>query len=148
MSDFFNQMAFKGIVICIAMAWFQQVTGIYIFATYASLIFQISGSVLSVYTSIIVLGTVNILGGLVSTQLGDAFGRKTTMISSLFGAAFGFFTFSTYLYLQHHNYNVSNFIWLPVVCLSTILFIASSGFLALVNTCVVENFAPKVNIFI
>lgn len=142
--DFCNRMAFKGIIISIAMAWFQQATGIFIFATYASLIFEISDSILSVDASIIVLATINIFGGLISTQMGDAFGRKTTMISTCAGAAFGLFIFSAYLYLHHYQYDVSSYIWLPVVCLSSVMFISSLGILALANTCVVENFPPKV----
>lgn len=144
MKDFCDRMAFKGIIISIAMAWFQQTTGLFIFATYASLIFEISDSILSVDASAIVLATINILGGFVSTQMGDAFGRKTTMISSLIGATIGLLTFSTYLYLNHHQYDVSHYNWLPVVCLSSVMFISSLGILALANTCVVENFSPKV----
>lgn len=142
--DFSNRAAFKGIVISFAMAWFQHATGLFVFITYASLIFELTDSVFSVNTSIIVMSVFIILGGLVSTLTGDTFGRKTTMISSLFGTAIGLFTISTYSYLHHHNYDVSWLNWLPVVCLSFVMFIASMGILALANTCVVENFPPKV----
>lgn len=60
--DFCDRVALKGITISIAMAWFQQATGFFIYATYAALIFEISDSVLSVNASIIVLATANILG--------------------------------------------------------------------------------------
>lgn len=144
--DFLNRSAIKGIIICVAMAWFQQATGIFIFITYASLIFQLSNSVLSVDASIIVFATINILGGLVSTQMGDTFGRKTTMIFSLFGSATGLFAFSTYSYLHHYGYDVSNYTWLPVVSLSFVMFVTSCGILALANTCVIENYPSKVEL--
>lgn len=145
--DFSNRSAIKGISICVAMAWFQQATGIFIFITYASLIFEQSSSALSVDASIIVFGTINILGGLVSTQMGDTFGRKTTMIFSLFGSAIGLSAFSTYSYLLHYGYDVSNYTWLPVVSLSFVMFVTSSGILALANTCVIENYPSKVGPF-
>lgn len=148
LNDYFNRMAIKGFITCFAVSWFQQATGISTFATYASLIFQISDSVVSVDASIIILATINIFGGLLSTQLSDAFSRKTTIIASLFGTTFGLFTFSTYLYLHHYDYDVSKFLWLPVVCLSSIMFVASTGFLALANTIVVENFPPKVKLLL
>lgn len=144
MRDFLNRSAMKGITICIAMAWFQQATGIFIFITYASLIFEQSNSVLSVDASITVFATINILGGLVSTQMGDTFGRKTTMIFSLLGSAIGLFAFSTYSYLLHCGYDITNFTWLPVVSLSFVMFVTSSGILALANTCVIENYPSKV----
>lgn len=124
-----------------------QTTGAVIIMNYASLIFGISGSALSIDASGIILAVIQILGGLVSTQLGDTFGRKTTLFISLSGSAFGLLTFTVYSYLRQNGYDVSSYLWLPVVCLSLIIFISSAGIVALANTCTVENFSPKVNKF-
>lgn len=144
MSDFCNWMAFKGILICIAMSWFVQVSGCIVLTGYASLIFEISGSTWSVDASAISMVVFQIIGGLVSTQLGDAFGRKTTLFISLLGSALGLSIFSLYLYLHHLGYQLSNYMWLPVVSLSFVSFISSAGIMALGSTCIIENFATKV----
>lgn len=145
MKDICNRLAFKGISTSIAMAWFMQTTGAVIIMNYASLIFEISGSALSIDASSITLAIVQIIGGLVSTQLGDTFGRKATLTISLAASAFGLFTFTIYSYFRQNGYDVSHFLWLPLVCLSFIIFISSAGIVALVNTCTVENFPQKVS---
>lgn len=145
LKDFCNRMALKGIITSIAMSWFMQTTGSVIIMNYASLIFGISGTALSIDASGIILAVIQILGGLVSTQLGDTFGRKTTLITSLFFSAFGLFTFAAYSYVRQNGYDVSSYLWLPVMCLSLIIFISSAGIVALCNTCTVENFSPKVS---
>lgn len=146
--DFLNRMAVKGIVLSLAMSWFLQTTGCYLFTSFASIIFEKSGSSLSIQVSSIILAVVQITGGLVSTQMGDAFGRKTTLFISLSGSALGLFIFAGYMYLRHNCYDVSNYLWLPVTCISVVIFISSAGIMALSNTCAIENFPPKVNSFI
>lgn len=144
MNDIFNRMALKGIVISIAMAWFQQTTGSYLITNYAYLIFKISGTVLSIDASAIILAIAQIIGGLVSTQLGDTFDRKTTLHVSLLGSATGLFIFAIYSYMQQTGHDVSNYLWLPVICLSVVMFISSAGVMPLANICAIENFPRKV----
>lgn len=142
--DFCNRATLKGIVTSIGLAYFPQATGCFIFSNYASLMLEISGSALSVDVSTIILAVAQIFGGLISTQLGDTFGRKTISKISLIGAAFGLFIFAGYSYMHHYGYDVSNVKWLPVLCFSFIMFITSAGILSLANTCAVENFPPNV----
>ncbi|XP_055296009.1 facilitated trehalose transporter Tret1-like [Sitodiplosis mosellana] len=141
LKDFCNWSAFKGIVTCMAMSWF---TSESLFISYASMIFKISQSAFSPDISAIILAIVQIIGGLTSTQIGDAFGRKTILFTSLLGLAFGLFVFSTYLYLLHHSFELVNYAWLPVVCLSFAIFSSSAGISAIANTCVIENFPTKI----
>lgn len=54
------------------------------------------------------------------------------------------FTFAAYSYMHHYDYDVSNLMWLPVVCLSFVQFISSAGISGLANTCSVENVPPNV----
>lgn len=145
LKDFCNKMALKGIATSLVMAWFPQTTGVFVITNYASSIFRNSGSALSVEVSTILLAIAQIFGGLVSTQLGDAFGRKATMLLSMLGSSVGLFIFAAYSYMQQNGFDVSNYLWLPVICLSFVMFISSAGIVALCNTCVVENFPPKVS---
>lgn len=120
-------------------------TGVYTITNYASYFFEKSGSILDVNVSAIVLAIVQIIGGLVSTQMGDTFGRKVTMAISLLGSIIALTTLTVYMFMRHNNYDVSNFLWLPLVSSSFLIFITSAGMMALVNTCAVEHFSPKVN---
>lgn len=80
LNDFCNRMAVKGILFSIAISWFLQMTGCYTFTNYASLIFEKSGkTIFSSNISSIILAIAQILGGFVSTQIGDTFGRRTTL---------------------------------------------------------------------
>lgn len=120
-------------------------TGCYTITNYASIFFEISGTVFGVNISSIILAVVQIVGGLVSTQIGDTFGRKTTLAISLLGSIVGLGTLSVYLYLKQIGYDVSNYMWIPLVSLSLIIFITSCGIMALSNICAVENFPLKVS---
>lgn len=79
-----------------------------------------------------------------SSQLGDMFGRKTTLFISLAGSAIGLFTFTIYSYLRQNGSDTSDYLWLPLVSLPFIIFISSAEIVALANTRTVENFPPKV----
>lgn len=140
--DFYKWSTCKGILTCIAMSWFTQES---VFISYASMMFEISRSALSTNISSIILAAVQIVGGLTSTQISDAFKRKTILFVSLFGSALGLFIFTTYLYLLHLDFDLANYTWLPVFCLSFTIFSSSAGITAIANTCVVENFPTKVS---
>lgn len=145
-SDFCNRMAIKGILTSLAMAWFIQTTGSFLITNYASLIFTTTGTLLDPNISSIILTAVQIVAGLMSTQIGDTFGRKTTLSVSLFGSAIGLFTLAIYSYLRHHDYDVTIFMWLPVTCLSLIIFISNAGIIALAHICAIENYPTKVSL--
>lgn len=147
LKDFCNRMAFKGIATSLAMAWFIQTTGSFLITNYASLIFEKTGTgtMLDPNLSSIILAVVQIVAGLLSTKLGDAFGRKTTLFISLSGSAAGLFILTFYSYLRHTGYDLSNYMWLPVTCLSLIIFISNAGIIALANIIAIENYPSKVS---
>lgn len=145
LKDFYNRMALKGIATSIAMAWLIQTTGSFLITNYASLIFEKTGTLLDLHISSIILAVVQIVAGLMSTQLGDTFGRKTTLFISLSGSAVGLFTLTVYSYLRHNGYDVANYMWLPVICLSLIIFISNAGIIALASICAIENYPSEVS---
>lgn len=145
LADFCSRSAIKGYVTSFAMAWFIQMTGCFMITNYASMIFEKSGTLLDPKIASIVLAVVQIVGGVVSTQLGDTFGRKTTLFVSLFGAAVGLFSLSGYSYMRQFGFDMSNFLWVPVACLSLIIFISSVGIVALAHICAIENYPQKVS---
>lgn len=144
LKDFQDFMTVKGFATSFAIAWLMQTTGIVIITNFASLIFQQSGTTLGVNASSIVLAIMQLVGGVVSTQLYD-FRRKTKLYFSLSCSAFGLFTFSLYSYLRHSDYDVSRFLWLPVTSLSFVIFTSSVGIVTICNTCALENFSLKVS---
>lgn len=145
LKDFHNRMALKGILISIAISWFLQMTGCYTITNYASYIFEKSGkTVFSTNISSIILAIVQIIGGLVSTRMGDTFGRRTILALSLCGSIVGLVTFAGYMFLLQMDCDVTSFNWLPLAMLSMIIFSTSAGIMALSNTCAIENFPSKV----
>lgn len=143
-SDFGDRMALKGIITSIAMSWFIQTTGNYLIINYASLIFAKSGNSLDPNISSITLAIIQIVAGLISTQMGDTFGRKTILTISLAGSAFGLFALSTFSYLRENGYNVSMYGWLPLTSLSLIIFISNVGIIALAHIVAIENYPTKI----
>lgn len=77
LKDFYSAAAFRGFVTSIAMAYFPQATGCFLINNYAALFLQQqSDCALSVNISSIFLAVAQIFGGILSTQMADAFGRK------------------------------------------------------------------------
>lgn len=129
------------------MAWLSQLTGGYTFVTYAAVIFKKSGaSNIDPFTASIVIAIVQIMGSICTTQLSDRLGRKFLVLLSLFGSSFGLFIFAFYSYLNQNGYDLSSFQWIPVICLSFVIFIASAGIISLAAVCTVENLPSKVSI--
>lgn len=115
------------------------------FLNYAVLIFeQIGASEMDANMSSIMLAVAQIFGGLASAQLADTLGRKVLMVVSFLGSAVALFLLTIYLYLTQNHYWLLQNSWLPVVCLSFIMFIASAGALSLYGVCFVESLPSKV----
>lgn len=96
------------------------------------------------YTSSVMLAIAQILGCLLSTQLADSLGRKLLMIVSFMGSAVPLFVLSVFLYLTRIGYDLHAYSWLPVVCLSTVMFISAAGVYSVYSVCFVEILPSKV----
>lgn len=131
-------------MVCIAMSWFLLMTGCFTFIAYASIIFEESNTTLDPHIAAIILAVVQIFGGLISTSIGDTFGRKTILTISLFGSAVGLFSMALYMYLSVNGWNLQNYGTLPVVFLAFVILISNAGIVPISNVAAVENLPATV----
>lgn len=96
------------------------------------------------YFSSIMFAIALILGSFVATYLTDKLGRKFLNFISLVGAAIGMYALATYQYVRMHGIDLSAYAWIPVACLSFIIFISSAGITPLSVVCSLECMPPKV----
>lgn len=135
--------AIKGIFIGIVLTLLNQLTGCYIFLTYAVMIFARIGTNVNPYTSTIILGIVQIAGSLLTTQLADRLGRKILLNISIVGSVLGQLSLAVFLYLDKVGVDVTLLHWVPVASTGFVIFIASVGIVPLIPICTVEMLSPK-----
>lgn len=126
------------------MAWCSTATGTYTFLSYASLIFEKSGSKIDKYLSSIILAIAPLIGSLFSAKLADTLGRKILILISLLGSGTGLSALALYLYLVKNGHDFSRFEWIPVTSLFLVMFIASAGINPLRMVVIVEHLPIKV----
>lgn len=136
----------KGLGIAVTLIIFSQCTASLPFVNYAVMIFERTGTSLNPYFSSIMLATALLLGSLLSTYVADVLGRKLTNFISLAGAALGLFAMSAYLHFNMHGYDLSAYTWIPVACLSFVIFISSAGITPLSVVVSVECIPLKVQL--
>lgn len=106
-------------------------SGTFAMINYTYSIFKQSGSSIDPHMSSVVVGAIQIVGILGSTNLIDRLGRKTLLIISTLGAFFGLATLGTYSYLNESGLDVHAYSWIPLISFSTFIFISCFGILPL-----------------
>lgn len=139
-----NRSALKGIGIGIALVICSQTTTSFAIVNYAVITLAKAGTSLNPYFSSIMLAVALIFGSLTTTYLADKLGRKKLCLASLLGSACGLLAAALYRYLSLDGYDLTAFSWVPVVSLSLVVFISSSGILPLSLICSVEYLPTKV----
>lgn len=134
----------KGLFLGIALILFAELTGFYTLTSYAVISFQKVGTTIDPYKSSITLAVALTLGSLATAWFADKLGRKVLILISLLGAAFGLFTVAGYHYAVLCRYDLSSYAWVPMVSLSTVIFLASAGIVPLCYISCVENLPAKV----
>lgn len=134
----------KGLLIGIVLAVVSMLTGCFTFIIYAVFVFEKFDAQVDPHLSSIILAIMQIFGNLCSTQFADILGRKIMLIISLLGSAVGLSSLALYSYFYNNRYELSGFAWIPVISLSFVIFIGSSGIIPLLGVCVVENLPQKV----
>lgn len=144
-----NKESLVGLLNGIVLAFLSHLCAYLVIVTYAAVIFKEVGvKIIDPYHAQILLGVLPIVATMCSTKLSDTLGRNFLLILSLFGSAFGQFTFAAYSYLKHVGYEVSNYDWAPVVSLSIVIFMSSTGVVPLIYLCIVENMPLRVCSFL
>lgn len=140
-----NRRVLKGLAIGCALNSFVQFSANYTIISYATMIFERTGTSIDPYISTIVLALALIVGSLVTTYLADILGRKILNIASLVGSAVGLFALAIYHYFHIKDHDLTSFTLVPVLSLSFVVFISSAGIVALAYVCGVEYLPQKVS---
>lgn len=143
---FCNRSAMKGLGIGIALTIFTALTASFPLTSYAVMLFEKVGTTIDPYNASIMLAVALILGSLSTTYLADVLGRKMLNLISLFGSAFGLLSTALFYYLQLVGFDLSAYAWVPIFCLSLVIFISSAGIVQLSIICSVEYLPAKVRL--
>lgn len=139
-----NRKAIKGLIIAVGLMYFEILTGSNTITSYAVYILGKTGTTLNPYQWSVAIAVMLLLGNLCTTALVELLGRKTLLIISLLGCAFGQAALSTFLYLNRNELDLTAFSWVPVFCLAFVVFIASAGIISLSGICKAEHLPTKV----
>lgn len=131
-------------MICPTLMAVNQFSGTFTLTNYAATIFKESGSTINPNYSTVVIGCGQVVGTFVSISLIDRIGRKKLLLFSTLGAAVCLFITGTYTYYIRQGYDLSNYNILPVVTLSTFLFVSAIGITPIPYILVAEIFPQKV----
>ncbi|KAL7028633.1 hypothetical protein ACKWTF_005933 [Chironomus riparius] len=131
LSDFTTRPARKSIIAAMALMVFEIFTGTYALLSYASLVFDESGSTLSPNDSAIIVGVIQVVGVYVSTLLVDRAGRKLLMVTSAACCTIGLSVFCVYDYMKVIGIDVSDFNFIPLLSFAFVIFFANLGLVSL-----------------
>jgi Sugar (and other) transporter len=143
--DLTTRSALRGIFIGISIMFFSVTTGVFVISNYTASIFKDAGSSVNPEMSAIIVGFILLLGSYIATMLIDRMGRKVLLITSGVGSSASLSVLATYFYLQHHGFDITRFAWLPLVSLSSLMFLGSVGLLTLPFVLLTEVLAQKVS---
>lgn len=115
--------------------------------TYCETVFREAGSTFTPQVSSIIVATIQAVGVLLSTALVEKAGRKFLILTSAYLCALCLIIMSIYLLLRDLDVDVSEASWLPLACLSALVFIASIGATSVPFVVLGEIFAQSVRSF-
>lgn len=139
-----NREALLGLGIGVALNLFSQLTACFTIMNYGVMTFTKLGIPIDPNVASITLALSLIFGSLTTTYLADKFGRKTLILFSLMGSAFGLLSTALYYYLDLLGYEFSAFGWVQIFSLSVVIFLPSAGITPLAIICSVEYLPTKV----
>lgn len=141
----------RGFWQAIVFSLLNRLTAQSIFVTYGTIIIAKSGTHLSVGGSSIFMAVVQLLATIVTYKLIDRKGRKFLLIVSLIGCAISHAIMVSYMHLKSHGgYGFQTsvlFEWTPILCMASVIFMASIGMVPLTNICMAESFGTKIRPF-
>ncbi|XP_047002862.1 facilitated trehalose transporter Tret1-like [Schistocerca americana] len=140
-----SAVSLVGISLVIVVAINQQMGGLFAVVNYAVFIFQESGSSLSPELAAIVIGLLQVAGGVASAPLMDRLGRRVILLLSNVCVGVSVTVLGVYFYLRTEtDVDVSLIGWLPVTCLSVYLLMMAFGLGPMPYILLSEIVAPRV----
>lgn len=128
-SDLFTRKAaFRALVICLGLMFFQQLSGVNAVIFYANSIFKDAGSSLSPAHSAIIIGVIQVVVTYISSILVDKAGRRILLLLSaaVMAACQGLLGY--YFYLKESGSDVSSLAMIPLGSVAMFIVIFSLGF--------------------
>ncbi|KAG4079717.1 hypothetical protein HA402_004422 [Bradysia odoriphaga] len=125
MSDITTRPGSKALLIATVLVMLSQFSGVFAMLNYASDIFKKSGSKLSPNLSSVLVQGVQTVGVCFVTTLVERAGRRFLYLTSTIGTSLGYVVMGVFLLLKFTGFEVEPFNWIPMVCVSYILFISS-----------------------
>ncbi|XP_047002860.1 facilitated trehalose transporter Tret1-like [Schistocerca americana] len=122
-----------------------QLCGSFAVLNYAVLIFDEAGGSVSPEVATIVLGALQVVGGLLSTVFIERIGRRPLLFLANGAVGTSVALLGVYLYLkQQTQVDVTSVGWLPVTCLSIYVLMHAVGLSPLAYVVVSETVAPRI----
>ncbi|XP_048508819.1 facilitated trehalose transporter Tret1-like [Athalia rosae] len=119
-----NRMA---LIIILGVMFTQQMSGITAILTYSGTIFAEAGSTLDPSVSLIIVGVVQFLSGILCIFTVDLAGRKLLLLISTAGSAIFLVGVALYFQLKSNGFDVSPIFWLPLVSMVGFILIYTIG---------------------
>ncbi|XP_049789729.1 facilitated trehalose transporter Tret1-like [Schistocerca nitens] len=139
-----SRAAVVGLCLIVMVAVNQQLCGLFAVINYAVFIFEEGGNALSPELATIIMGLLQVAGGVLSTPLMDYVGRRTIFFVTNVFASASLIALGAYFYLRTETAtDVSSVGWLPVLCLSLFVMVMAVGPGPLPYVLVMELVAPR-----
>ncbi|KAK7869840.1 hypothetical protein R5R35_008057 [Gryllus longicercus] len=138
-----NKIATKALFMTFILFSNQQLCGFYGIVSYTVMIFKESGSYLSPNTCSIIVGFMLFCGTVLSIILCDLTGRKILLIVSDFLMGFVLIIIAIYFFSKSRGYDIEEFNWVPVTCLSIYVIALNVGIASLPVLIATELFSPR-----
>ncbi|XP_012269518.2 facilitated trehalose transporter Tret1-like [Athalia rosae] len=119
-----NRMA---LIIILGLIFAQQLSGITAILSYSGTVFEAAGSSLDSSISIVIVGVVQVLSGIVCVFTVDLAGRKLLLLISSAGSALFLVGVALYFQLKSGGVDVSSIYWLPLASMIGFILIYSVG---------------------
>lgn len=112
---------------------------------YGANIFRDSGSTFDPNVSTVIMGSVQLLGTISALFFIDKFGRRFLLVISTVGCAMGLSGLGAFNYLvEHDNYNMDDYSWIPVTSISIGLFFSCVGIIPVTVILIIELLPTEV----
>jgi hypothetical protein len=131
LSDLKEKHAKKAFIYGICLMALNQLCGCFAMINFTATIFKESGSTLSPNVSSIIVGVIQIIGGVFCTFFVERAGRKMMLLISAFFTSTGLAVMSLYSFLNSQSVDLSSFKFIPLLAFSFVIFMSQLGIMSL-----------------